>query len=194
MKKIAKCLAILLILCLLLTSYPVPQQPAGNSEAQVENLAKLCKVCRYANVHPPGVSARGEGLGRENSLEASPGCFRKADSDEVNGILRESVMFAWGRWTMEPSTASRSGPPPRRRRPGVQADTGSDPARTIRARRRLTQQLSQLGPVPNIDRSRCTVQFNQEGAPGFQREKTDTQIVPIEKRKNVCWGSFGCGT
>ena len=35
MKKIAKSLAILLILCLLLTSCaPAPQQPAGNSEAQ----------------------------------------------------------------------------------------------------------------------------------------------------------------
>ena len=41
-------LALLMCLCLLLTSCnPVPQQPAGNSEAQVENLAKLCKVWGY---------------------------------------------------------------------------------------------------------------------------------------------------
>ena len=41
-------LALLMCLCLLLTSCaPAPQQPTGSSEAQVENLAKLCKVWGY---------------------------------------------------------------------------------------------------------------------------------------------------
>ena len=47
-------LALLMCLCLLLTSCaPAPQQPAGKSEAQVENLAKLCKVWGYVKcTHP----------------------------------------------------------------------------------------------------------------------------------------------
>ena len=45
-------LALLMWLCLLFTSCaPAPQQPAGSSEAQIENLTKLCKVWGLSLIH-----------------------------------------------------------------------------------------------------------------------------------------------
>ena len=83
-------LALLMCLCLLLTSCaPAPQQPAGNSEAQVENLAKLCKVWGYVKYTHP-VFLLGEKDWDEELLKLIP-AVSKADSDEVNGILHEWV-------------------------------------------------------------------------------------------------------
>ena len=169
MKKIAKCLAILLILCLLLTSCnPVPQQPAGSSEAQVENLAKLCKVWGYVKYTHP-VFLLGEKDWDEELLKLIP-AVSEADSDEVNGILHEWVdslgEVDYGTLNRVPLWAAA-----KEEEISVQADTSWISADYLGEE--LTQQLSQLGPVPNIDRSKAPVQFNQEGAPGFQREKTD---------------------
>lgn len=162
-------LALLMCLCLLLTSCaPAPQQPAGNSEAQVENLAKLCKVWGYVKYTHP-VFLLGEKDWDEELLKLIP-AVSKADSDEVNGILHEWVdslgEVDYGTLNRVPLWAAA-----KEEEISVQADTSWISADYLGEE--LTQQLSQLGPVPNIDRSKAPVQFNQEGAPGFQREKTD---------------------
>lgn len=162
-------LALLMCLCLLLTSCnPVPQQPAGSSEAQVENLAKLCKVWGYVKYTHP-VFLLGEKDWDEELLKLIP-AVSKADSDEVNGILHEWVdslgEVDYGTLNRVPLWAAA-----KEEEISVQADTGWISSDYLGEE--LTQQLSQLGPVPNIDRSKAPVQFNQEGVPGFQREKTD---------------------
>ena len=162
-------LALLMCLCLLLTSCaPAPQQPAGNSEAQVENLAKLCKVWGYVKYTHP-VFLLGEKDWDEELLKLIP-AVSKADSDEVNGILHEWVdslgEVDYGTLNRVPLWAAA-----KEEEISIQADTSWISADYLGEE--LTQQLSQLGPVPNIDRSKAPVQFNQEGAPGFQREKTD---------------------
>lgn len=162
-------LALLMCLCLLLTSCaPAPQQPAGSSEAQVENLAKLCKVWGYVKYTHP-VFLLGEKDWDEELLKLIP-AVSEADSDEVNGILHEWVASLgevdYGTLNRVPLWAAA-----KEEEISVQADTSWISADYLGEE--LTQQLSQLGPVPNIDRSKAPVQFNQEGAPGFQREKTD---------------------
>lgn len=162
-------LALLMCLCLLFTSCtPAPQQPAGSSEAQIENLAKLCKVWGYVKYTHP-VFLLGEKDWDEELLKLIP-AVSKADSDEVNGILHEWVdslgEVDYGTLNRVPLWAAA-----KEEEISVQADTSWISADYLGEE--LTQQLSQLGPVPNIDRSKAPVQFNQEGAPGFQREKTD---------------------
>lgn len=162
-------LALLMCLCLLLTSCaPAPQQPAGSSEAQIENLAKLCKVWGYVKYTHP-VFLLGEKDWDEELLKLIP-AVSEADSDEVNGILHEWVdslgEVDYGTLNRVPLWAAA-----KEEEISVQADTSWISADYLGEE--LTQQLSQLGPVPNIDRSKAPVQFNQEGAPGFQREKTD---------------------
>ena len=162
-------LALLMCLCLLLTSCaPAPQQPAGSSEAQVENLAKLCKVWGYVKYTHP-VFLLGEKDWDEELLKLIP-AVSEADSDEVNGILHEWVdslgEVDYGTLNRVPLWAAA-----KEEEISVQADTSWISADYLGEE--LTQQLSQLGPVPNIDRSKAPVQFNQEGVPGFQREKTD---------------------
>lgn len=162
-------LALLMCLCLLLTSCaPAPQQPAGNSEAQVENLAKLCKVWGYVKYTHP-VFLLGEKDWDEELLKLIP-AVSKADSDEVNGILHEWVdslgEVDYGTLNRVPLWAAA-----KEEEISIQADTSWISADYLGEE--LTQQLSQLGPVPNIDRSKAPVQFNQEGVPDFQSEKTD---------------------
>ena len=162
-------LALLMCLCLLLTSCaPAPQQPAGNSEAQVENLAKLCKVWGYVKYTHP-VFLLGEKDWDEELLKLIP-AVSEADSDEVNGILHEWVdslgEVDYGTLNRVPLWAAA-----KEEEISVQADTSWISADYLGEE--LTQQLSQLGPVPNIDRSKAPVQFNQEGVPDFQSEKTD---------------------
>lgn len=162
-------LAMLMCLCLLFTSCaPAPQQPAGSSEAQIENLTKLCKVWGYIKYTHP-VFLLGEKDWDEELLKLIP-AVSKADSDEVNGILHEWVdslgEVDYGTLNRVPLWAAA-----KEEEISVQADTSWISADYLGEE--LTQQLSQLGPVPNIDRNKAPVQFNQEGAPGFQREKTD---------------------
>lgn len=162
-------LALLMCLCLLLTSCaPAPQQLAGNSEAQVENLAKLCKVWGYVKYTHP-VFLLGEKDWDEELLKLIP-AVSEADSDEVNGILHEWVdslgEVDYGTLNRVPLWAAA-----KEEEISVQADTSWISADYLGEE--LTQQLSQLGPVPNIDRSKAPVQFNQEGVPDFQSEKTD---------------------
>ena len=162
-------LALLMCLCLLFTSCaPAPQQPAGSSEAQIENLAKLCKVWGYVKYTHP-VFLLGEKDWDEELLKLIP-AVSEADSDEVNGILHEWVdslgEVDYGTLNRVPLWAAA-----KEEEISVQADTSWISADYLGEE--LTQQLSQLGPVPNIDRSKAPVQFNQEGVPDFQSEKTD---------------------
>ena len=69
----------------------------------------------------------------------------------------------------------------------VQADTGWISADYLGEE--LTQQLSQLGPVPNIDRSKRRFNLIRRERLVF-KEKNRSQFVPIKKRKNVCLGLF----
>ncbi len=162
-------LALLMCLCLLLTSCaPASQQPAGSIEAQIENLTKLCKVWGYVKYTHP-VFLLGEKDWDEELLKLIP-AVSKADSDEVNGILHEWVdslgEVDYGTLNRVPLWAAA-----KEEEISIQADTSWISADYLGEE--LTQQLSQLGPVPNIDRSKAPVQFNQEGVPDFQSEKTD---------------------
>ncbi len=162
-------LALLMCLCLLFTSCtPASQQPAGSIEAQIENLTKLCKVWGYVKYTHP-VFLLGEKDWDEELLKLIP-AVSKADSDEVNGILHEWVdslgEVDYGTLNRVPLWAAA-----KEEEISVQADTSWISADYLGEE--LTQQLSQLGPVPNIDHSKAPVQFNQEGVPDFQSEKTD---------------------
>lgn len=174
-------LALLMCLCLLLTSCaPAPQQPAGNSEAQVENLAKLCKVWGYVKYTHP-VFLLGEKDWDEELLKLIP-AVSKADSDEVNGILHEWVASLgevdYGTLNRVPLWAAA-----KEEEISVQADTGWISADYLGEE--LTQQLSQLGPVPNIDRSKAPVQFNQEGVPDFSNEPSRLDLDYSEESERL---------
>ena len=174
-------LALLMCLCLLLTSCaPAPQQPAGNSEAQVENLAKLCKVWGYVKYTHP-VFLLGEKDWDEELLKLIP-AVSKADSDEVNGILHEWVdslgEVDYGTLNRVPLWAAA-----KEEEISVQADTSWISADYLGEE--LTQQLSQLGPVPNIDRSKAPVQFNQEGAPDFSNEPSRLDLDYSEESERL---------
>lgn len=146
-------LALLMCLCLLLTSCaPAPQQPAGNSEAQVENLAKLCKVWGYVKYTHP-VFLLGEKDWDEELLKLIP-AVSKADSDEVNGILHEWFLslgeIDYG-MTTSISTLQED-------KLCVQADVswikdiaylGED----------LSEDMQLLGPIPSIYRANAPVKF-----------------------------------
>ena len=174
-------LALWMCLCLLLTSCtPAPQQPAGSSEAQIENLAKLCKVWGYVKYTHP-VFLLGEKDWDEELLKLIP-AVSEADSDEVNSILHEWVASLgevdYGTLNRVPLWAAA-----KEEEISVQADTSWISADYLGEE--LTQQLSQLGPLRfNLIRRERLV----------FKEKKQIPIVPIKKRKNVCWGSFGCGT
>ena len=181
MKKFAKWLAVLLMICLMLTACaPAPQQPAGNSEAQVENLAKLCKVWGYVKYTHP-VFLLGEKDWDEELLKLIP-AVSEADSDEVNGILHEWVAsfgeVDYGTLNRVPLWAAA-----KEEEISVQADTGWISADYLGEE--LTQQLSQLGPVPNIDRSKAPVQFNQEGVPDFSNEPSRLDLDYSEESERL---------
>ena len=92
-------------LCLLLTSCaPAPQQPAGNSEAQVENLAKLWKCLGSHSKYTHPVFLLGERTGTKNCSSSSR-LFPKLMTRRQDS--HQWVIFAGG-VAMEPSTASRS--------------------------------------------------------------------------------------
>ena len=174
-------LALLMCLCLLLTSCaPAPQQPAGNSEAQVENLAKLCKVWGYVKYTHP-VFLLGEKDWDEELLKLIP-AVSEADSDEVNGILHEWVdslgEVDYGTLNRVPLWAAA-----KEEEISVQADTSWISADYLGEE--LTQQLSQLGPVPNIDRSKAPVQFNQEGVPDFSNEPSRLDLDYSEESERL---------
>ena len=174
-------LALLMCLCLLLTSCaPAPQQPAGNSEAQVENLAKLCKVWGYVKYTHP-VFLLGEKDWDEELLKLIP-AVSKANSDEVNGILHEWVdslgEVDYGTLNRVPLWAAA-----KEEEISVQADTSWISADYLGEE--LTQQLSQLGPVPNIDRSKAPVQFNQEGVPDFSNEPSRLDLDYSEESERL---------
>ena len=161
-------LALLMCLCLLLTSCaPAPQQPAGNSEAQVENLAKLCKVWGYVKYTHP-VFLLGEKDWDEELLKLIP-AVSKADSDEVNGILHEWFLslgeIDYG--------VSRPGSKPLESEAVVQANTNWILDETYLGEE-LSADLQMLGPVPKISCSKAPVKFSQElKIPDFQNEQTD---------------------
>ena len=174
-------LALLMCLCLLLTSCaPAPQQPAGNSEAQVENLAKLCKVWGYVKYTHP-VFLLGEKDWDEELLKLIP-AVSEADSDEVNGILHEWVdslgEVDYGTLNRVPLWAAA-----KEEEISVQADTSWISADYLGEE--LTQQLSRLGPVPNIDRSKAPVQFNQEGVPDFSNEPSRLDLDYSEESERL---------
>ncbi len=160
-------LALLMCLCLLLTSCaPAPQQPAGNSEAQVENLAKLCKVWGYVKYTHP-VFLLGEKDWDEELLKLIP-AVSEADSDEVNRILHEWVVSLGevedhaGKEALEWDEDALI----------VKSDTSWILDKNYLGTE-LTADLAQLIPVPDLDRSRAPVKFGTNGAPDFSNEPVD---------------------
>ena len=146
-------LALLMCLCLLLTSCaPAPQQPAGNSEAQVENLAKLCKVWGYIKYTHP-VFLLGEKDWDEELLKLIP-AVSEADSDEVNRILHEWFLslgeIDYG-MTTSISTLQED-------KLCVQADISwiKDIAYLGKD---LSEDIQLLGPIPSIYRENAPVKF-----------------------------------
>lgn len=146
-------LALLMCLCLLLTSCaPAPQQPTGSSEAQVENLAKLCKVWGYVKYTHP-VFLLGEKDWDEELLKLIP-AVSKADPDEVNGILHEWFLslgeIDYG-MTTSISTLQED-------KLCVQADVSwiKDIAYLGKD---LSEDIQLLGPIPSIYRANAPVKF-----------------------------------
>ena len=153
MKKFAKWLEVLLMICLMLTACtPASQQPTGNSEAQVENLAKLCKVWGYVKYTHP-VFLLGEKDWDEELLKLIP-AVSKADSDEVNGILHEWFLslgeIDYG-MTTSISTLQED-------KLCVQADISwiKDIAYLGKD---LSEDMQLLGPIPSIYRENAPVKF-----------------------------------
>ena len=167
-KRYFRFLVLMLTLCLMLTSCaPAPQQATGNSQVQVENLAKLCKVWGYTKYTHPAFLF-GEKDWDEELLKLIP-TVSEAKEDEVNDILHEWFVslgeIDYRTLNRVPQWAAA-----KEEDKSVQADTNWISEDYLGAE--LTEDLSQLGPIPNIDRSKAPVKFNQEGIADFSNEPT----------------------
>ena len=171
MKKFTKFLAALLCLCLLLTACaPAEQEEVNVSDdsRQVQNLEKLCLVWGYTKYHHPAFLL-GEKDWDKELLNLIP-TVSEAKEEKVNDILHEwfvglgEIDYGTLNWVPQWAAAKEEDKI-------VQADTSWINADYLGDE--LKEDLSQLGPVPNIDRSKAPVKFNQEGVADFSNEPTN---------------------
>ena len=169
-KGLFKIMAALLCLCLLLTSCaPAEQEEAdvsGDSQ-QVQNLEKLCLVWGYTKYHHPAFLL-GQKDWDEELLNLIP-TVSEAKEEEVNDILHEWFVslgeIDYGTLNRVPQWAAA-----KEEDKIVQADTSWINADYLGDE--LTEDLSQIETVPNIDFSKAPVNFSEIDVPEFSNEKT----------------------
>ena len=169
-KGLFKIMAALLCLCLLLTSCaPAEQEEADVSgdAQQVQNLEKLCLVWGYTKYHHPAFLL-GEKDWDEELLNLIP-TVSEAKEEKVNDILHEWFVglgeIDYGTLNRVPQWAAA-----KEEDKIVQADTSWINADYLGDE--LTEDLSQIETVPNIDFSKAPVNFSEIDVPEFSNEKT----------------------
>lgn len=172
MKKYVKCFWILLVICLLFTSCApeeLSDEKLRNLECsqQVQKLEKLCLVWGYTKYNHPAFLF-GKKDWDEELLSLIP-VVSKAKAEKVNDILHEWFVslgeIDYRTLNRVPQWAAA-----KEEDKSVQADTNWISEDYLGAE--LTEDLSQLGPIPNIDRNKAPVKFNQEGIADFSNEPT----------------------
>ena len=168
-KRLVKLLAGLLCICLLFTSCAPAELSDEKSIAlkysqEVQNLEKLCKVWGYTKYYHPAFLF-GEKDWDEELLNLIP-VVSEAKEEEVNNILHEWFVSLG---EIDYGNSESITLPPEEERI-EQADTSWMSEDYLGAE--LTEDLSQLGPIPNIDRSKSPVKFNQGKYPDFSNEAT----------------------
>ncbi len=164
MKKIVRLVAMLLCICILLTSCA----PVGNEKKEysqeVQNLEKLCKVWGYTKYNHPAFLL-GQKDWDEELLNLIP-VVSDAKEDEVNDILHEwfvslgELDYATSRKRVLPSEDQLI----------VCVDTSWISSDYLG--KNLSADLQQFGPIPDIDRDKAPVSFNTIRVPDFSNEKT----------------------
>lgn len=172
MKKYVKCFLILLTICLLFTSCaPAGQNVASNGNTtdsqKTENLEKLCLVWGYTKYTHPAFLF-GEKDWDEELLKLIP-VVSEAKAEEVNDILHEWFV-SLGEIDYKTLNRVPQWAAAKEEDKSVQADMSWIGEDYLGAE--LTEDLLQLGPILNIDRSKAPVKFNQEGIADFSNEPT----------------------
>lgn len=165
-KRLVKLLAGLLCICLLFTSC-VPAETTEELSAdspKVQNLEKLCKVWGYTKYNHPAFLLGEKDWDKE--LKKLIPVVSEAEEEEVNNILHEWFVSLG---EIDYGNSESITLPPEEERI-EQADTSWMSEDYLGAE--LTEDLSQLGPIPNIDRSKSPVKFNQGKYPDFSNEAT----------------------
>lgn len=169
-KGLFKIMAALLCLCLLLTACAPAEQEevevSGDSQ-QVQNLEKLCLVWGYTKYHHSAFLL-GQKDWDEELLNLIP-TVSEAKEEKVNDILHEWFVslgeIDYGTLNRVPQWAAA-----KEEDKIVQADTSWINADYLGDE--LTEDLSQIETVPNIDFSKAPVSFSEIDVPEFSNEKT----------------------
>ena len=167
MKKLTKILAIMLCICLLFASCTPKETADETSEdskysQEVRSLEKLCKVWGYTKYNHPAFLF-GEKDWDEELLNLIH-VVSETKEDEVNDILHEwfislgEIDYKTDRKRTLPSEDQLI----------VQSDT--DWINQEYLGKELWEELSQLTEVPNINRSKAPVSFQESGKPEFTNE------------------------
>ena len=166
MKKIARLVAVLLCVCMLFTSCAPAEttEELSADSPKVQNLEKLCKVWGYTKYNHPAFLLGEKDWDKE--LKKLIPVVSEAEEEEVNNILHEWFVSLG---EIDYGNSESITLPPEEERI-EQADTSWIREDYLGAE--LTEDLSQLGPIPNIDRSKSPVKFNQGKYPDFSNEAT----------------------
>lgn len=187
-RRLVKLLAGLLCVCLLFTSCApaeISDEKSTYSEysQQVQNLEKLCLVWGYTKYHHPAFLF-GEKDWDEELLKLIP-VVSEAKEDEVNDILHK--WFA-SLGEIDYRTVNRvpQWVAAKEEDKSVQADTSWISEDYFG--KELTEDLSCFGAIPNIDRRKAPVVFEQSGVPNFLNEpiysdfnesRTDNRLLTL---------------
>ena len=148
MKKIARVVAVLLCVCMLFTSCAPAEttEELSADSPKVQNLEKLCKVWGYTKYNHPAFLLGQKDWDKE--LKKLIPVVSEAEEEEVNNILHEWFVSLG---EIDYGNSESITLPPEEERI-EQADTSWMSEDYLGAE--LTEDLSQLGPIPNIDRSK----------------------------------------
>lgn len=184
-KRLVKLLAGLLSICLLFTSCApaeVSDEKSRDSQ-QVQNLEKLCLVWGYTKYYHPAFLF-GEKDWDEELLSLIPVVF-EAKENEVNNILHEWFV-SLGEIDYRTVNRVPQWAAAKEEDKSVQANT-SWISRDYLGQE-LTEDLSCFGTIPNIDRRKAPVVFEQSGVPNFLNEpiysdfnesRTDNRLLTL---------------
>ena len=170
MKKWFQVVAVILSICLILTACAPAEEDVGSNgntadSQKVENLEKLCKVWGYTKYNHPAFLL-GEKDWDEELLNLIP-VVSKAKDDEVNDILHE--WFA-SLGEIDYGTLNRVTIWAGAKEEDKSVQANIDWICKDYLGEELTEDLSQLGPVPNINRTKAPVKFDEYGVADFSNE------------------------